>query len=346
MNRMFGGTTTGGNRMFGGDTSYVPSTEEIIERAEDRPDLYEKPKEKVGILTRLGNLLQGIEPGGEVATLYRTELQKRKEGATPWEQIGAGYKAAGKQYVSEMARGVGSLFPFLDEYTKPNDLANNREGFTEAINEGYKMWGKEPPKSGVGKAAVKTAVIAGDVFLDPSNLFMVGLFAKAFKGLKGGVGLAGKRLSKFEKGRKFVEGIGGIAETGKEAFIPAYKVKKVAPELVDFAKTLKNQTAMGDEEAVAKVVALVKKHGEDVIKKVAYEIEEKGVKGNLSPAARDVVNLIEKETAAEIPLGLRKATIQDYFPHVRVRDISKIKSGYSTGGKQYSTVLDASKTRK
>ena len=83
-----GRTTTGGRttRKKRGQKETSISIEELVAQAPPK-------KEKVGMLTRIGNVLSAFEPGGEIATLLRTGDPIR----------------AGKQYVSELGRGLKGL---------------------------------------------------------------------------------------------------------------------------------------------------------------------------------------------------------------------------------------------
>lgn len=335
MGRIFG--TTGGGRIFGSGSSEATTPEDLLSLAESKGY---KPKEKVPVLTRLINLFSAFQPGGEVTTAFRTKKKMLKEGATPTQAKIGGLKEGGKQYISEVTRGLGSVLPFLDEYTKPNELYADREGWTEALQE---MYGK--PKTKTGKLVQGAAGLFGDIVLDPGNLALAGLFKTLAKGGKIGASTATKVLSKTDKGQELLKFLQGTKDVAKTAFVPAYKASKISPELVDFTKNLRKATNMGDRETTEIINQLINKYGRDVINKLPYEIEKVGISNldELSPAARDVVNLINEKTAGEVALGLRKANVQDYFPRQVVKDPY---SGYTGGtGKLRTTLGGAEKAR-
>lgn len=226
--------------------------EQLLAKAQTKG--YE-PKEKVGTLTRLFNVLSAFEPGGEIATGIKT----------------GDWGKAGKQYISEVGRGLGSAIPALDPHTKPKELSAEREGFSAALEAaGWR------PETKAGKIARGAAGIAGDIVLDPGNLALAPLFKLLGKGVKG-VGKAGvTALAKSEKGQDVLRGGLKVKEGLGEAFIHGYKVKKEAPELVDFVKKFTREANIGDDEAVKIVQDLVKKHGLESVQKAAGEIEAGG----------------------------------------------------------------------
>lgn len=302
------------------------TTEDLLRLAEQQGY---KPKEKVGSITRLFNVLSAFEPGAEIATLARTGDAGR----------------ALKQYGSEVGRGLGSALPFLDPYTKPKELSSEREGFKEAFEAmGWK------PTTKAGKFARGAAGLVGDIALDPGNLLLAPLFKTVARGAKGVTKVGTKALAKTEKGQQILMSTARTKELLGKAFKTGYKAKKVSPELVDFTEGLKRTMNVDDQEAVDIVKKLVDKYGEDAINKLPYEIEDVGqalkktgvAKGGLgdvaqqplsdvpelSKAAKEVTELIEKKTAQEIPLGLRTADVPDYFPRKVVKEPFK---GYAGG---------------
>jgi len=308
MGRKYGTTTTRGGRKYGGGASGGGNQlEELARRAGIDP-----AEKKTGFTTRLFNVLSAFEPGGELATLLRTG------------DVGK----AGKQYVSEVGRGLGSAIPALDPYTKPKELASEREGFKEAIEVGF---GK--PTTTAGKVAATGLGLVGDIFLDPGNVLLAGMFKTIGKGLKGTGKIAAKGLAKTEKGQDILTTLAKGRDIAGESFKTGYKVKKVSPDLAELTQNLKRTANVGDREAVDLVKKLVDKYGEDVVKKLPYEIEEagqllsKGKKAKVSPAAQEVVDLIESKTAGEVTEGLRKTSVEDYFPRKVVKEPFKGFSG-------------------
>lgn len=295
----FGDITGKTTKGFGGVATTKKTSSSMEDYLSVAQQQGEQPKEKVGTLTRLFNVLSAFEPGGELATYFRTG------------DVGK----AGKQYVSEVGRGLGSALPFLDPYTKPKELSAEREGFSEALEAGG--W---KPTTTAGKIAKGGAGLAGDIFLDPGNVLLAPLFKTLFKGAKGVGKIGAKALAKTEKGQDILKAASGSKELLGEAFKTGYKVKKVSPELVDITEKLKRAMNVGDEEAVGLVKKLVDKHGLGAIKKAPYEIE-KG--GKLSKVSQDVADLIKSKTAREIPLGVRAKDIEDYFPRKVVKEPSK-----------------------
>lgn len=348
MGRIYGASKSSGGRIYGGSTSSSPSTatdyEEVLKLAGTQG--YEAPKPKVSMLTRLGNVLSSFEPGGEFTTLARTgDLGK-----------------AGKQYGSEVLRGLGSGIGALDEYTRPNELAENREGFTDLLKE------LDVPEGEINVGGVRlgsargAAGLAGDIFLDPSNLFLAGLFKGAGKGVGKVSGKAAQILSKSEKGQDVLSGLSKASEGVKEAFVPAYKASKIAPDAVEATKVLKRTQRLGDEDMAKATKALLDKYGLETFQKVPQEIEawgqatQKGLPApELSSAAQDTMKLIKDVTGSEVESGLRKADIEAYFPRIVKKSTTKGpamaqggistkigQGGYDpTKGRKFSTLDEA-----
>jgi len=294
-------TTTAGRYSAGNKarTSQPSNMEDMLALADSGKE------EKVGALTRLFNVLSAFEPGDEAATLIRTGDAGK----------------AGKQYLSEVTRGLGSALPFLDKYTKPKELSTERKGFSDALT--ALNWN---PQTTVGKIAKGGVGLAGDIALDPGNLLLAPMFKGIAKGVQG-VGEVGvKALAKSEKGSDIIKAATGAKDLLGEAFVSGYKVKKVAPELADFTNKLKRAMNVGDNEAVDIVKKLVDKHGIEAIKKAPYEIE---TGGKLSKASDEITKLIKSKTAKEIPLGIRKTDVKDYFPRKVVKE--PFKGGFSGG---------------
>ena len=275
----------------------------------------EPPKEKVGILTRIGNVLSAFEPGAEIKTFIKTgDLGK-----------------TAKQYASETARGLGSAIPFLDEYTKPNEVERNREGFREVLN-ALGMSKKGPWDDILG--------IAGDIVLDPGNLLLAGLFKTGAKGLKyAGKGLRGV-AENFDVGRKLLGTGDEIAETIGRAFIPGYKlpenyknVKQVYKDLYEYEK----------KKVIDQGVAFAKKlPDEKSFKNIVDWIETGGktpIDENIKPIAEEIKSYLLEIKQAEKSKGILKKDIEYYFPHI-LKD-KEIVSGY----KPLNTYLGAAKKR-
>ena len=300
MGRKYGTTKATGGRKYG--TTKTKGGRKYGSKNEDITSLLiaagYKPKSNVSALTRIGNVLSSFEPGGELTTLAKTG------------DIGK----AGKQYVSELGRGLGSALPFLDPITKPSELASEREGYADLLK-----------TIGMKKGALRTGLgIAGDIVLDPGNLLLAGMFKTIGKGAVGSSKAASKLLAKTEGGQDILKILGKSKDVVGETFKAGYKAKKISPELVDFAQKLKRATNLGDKESITIVKSLVEKYGENVIKKVPYEIE---AGGKLSEAAKEVAKLIKTKTSGEVALDLRKTSIEKYFPRKVVREPFKGYTG-------------------
>lgn len=249
------GDVSGGGGGFGSVSTKKSPTrdlEELLLLAESQG---KRPKEKTGVLTRIFNVLSAFEPGGELTTLAET----------------GDIEEAGKQYVSEVGRGIGSAIPFLDPYTKPKELASERKGYTDFLE----AIGWQPETTG-GKIARGATGLAGDIFLDPGNLLLAPLFKGVARGAKGAGGVGAKLLAKTEKGQDILRSTARLRDLLGDAFKTGYRAKKVSPDLVDFTTKLKRTMNVGDDEAVNIVKKLVDKHGLETIKKLPYEIEEGG----------------------------------------------------------------------
>src|SRR3990167_4141627 len=180
-----------GNRTKTSSVSSAKKLEDLI--ASQKPI-----KEKVGILTRIGNVVQAFEPGAEINTYLKTG------------NLGKSVK----QYTSEVARGLGSAIPFLDAYVKPNEVERNRQGFREVLNT-LGMSKKGPWDDILG--------ITGDIVLDPGNLLLAGLFKVVGKGLKyAGVGIKGI-AENFEVGKKLIGTTDEFVDVFRRNFIPGAK---------------------------------------------------------------------------------------------------------------------------
>lgn len=312
-----------------------------------------KTTSKVGAMTRLINVLSSFEPGGELTTYVR----KTKAGASGAEAAAT----AGKQYVSELARGLGSALPFLDRFTKPEDLRSTQEGYASLLQE---LGVPETPITIAGKrlGSVRGAAgLAGDVFLDPGNLLLAGVFKTAAKGAGAVAKGGGKVLSKFPLGQKVLKTGAEISEVAKEALIPAYKANKVAPELVERVTKSVKSGNIGVRKALQSMGDIQAKFGNDAIDLARNELEGNILlrsKGKpvtkLTEGTQEVVNLIKRVTQGEIGLKIRDKDILDYFPRKVVSDrgnyylpgVGRVKPsiGGFNKGRHYLTLVDGSES--
>ena len=296
MGRLFGTTSRSGGRLFGGSKSGGVN-EDVLRAAEAQGYT---PKPKTGFLTRAGNVLSAFEPGGEIATLLRTG------------DVGK----AGKQYVSEVGRGLGSAIPALDPITKPRELAEERQGYGDVLKELGVPEGGDINLFGNKVGTVRGAAgLVGDIALDPGNILLSGIFKTIGKTAGIGGKATARVLSKTPKGQKAL----GIAKETKDllgsVFNKGYMAKKSSPEAVEMMNKLQRTTNLGTEEAVEVVQKLITKHGLENFNRVPGEIETLGSKSpQLSEAAKDVVDLMKNINEKELSLSLRKTSIEDYFP--------------------------------
>ena len=285
---------------------------------------YKVPKEKVGILTRLGNVLSSFEPGDEIGTAIRSY---KKTG-----DIGSALGEAGKQYGSEVLRGFGSAVPFLDKFTKPTELAAEREGFSGALTEaGWK------PETKAGKFAKGAAGLAGDVVLDPGNLLMAPLLKKGLEGV-GEVGkFAGKGLAKSDTGQDILATLAKGKKTLGKAFNATYGVDD---NVAKFGKEITRSKALSKKKVFDEVTNFMKVNGED-----AFEIARKEIElgGELSPATEALRKQLSVMAQEEVDLGLMKKILDNYFPR-KVKRFPMGESYFSKSGLGADT--SSSKLRK
>jgi len=260
-------------------------------KLEDLVAQQESPKEKVNILTRIGNLFTPFEIGAEINTFLKTGDLGRSV----------------KQYVSETARGLGSVIPFLDVYTKPNELAENREGFREVLNT-LGMSKKGPWDDILGTA--------GDIFLDPGNLLLVGLFKTGVKGLKyAGKGLRGI-AENFDVGKKLLGTGDELADVMRKAFIPGTKIPAYNSKKTFYKDLLKYEQDKVREQGIAFAKKLP---DEASFNKVTDWIETGGkteLDESLKPVADELITYMRGMKEAEMASGLLKKDIQYYFAHI------------------------------
>lgn len=254
----------------------------------------EPEKPKVGFWTRFGNVLSAFEPGDEVATFLRT---------------GSAGKAL-EQYGSEVARGFGSAIPFLDRFTRPEELEQERKGFQEVANLlGVKEEG--PWDEIIG--------IAGDIILDPGNLLMAPVFGKVVKGAGKGTELGASLLSKTKKGEQVVEGAKTIKKGLSQMFIPGYGLPEVykASKETEYTDALRGaySTTLTKWKEFAERVG-----DKDKLRKIVDHIESGGVK-RIDDELAEHVTWFRKQMRdiwqEEAKRGLIEGEIPDYVPHIQ-----------------------------
>jgi len=264
--------------------------EALVESKDVKPK-----KKKVGTLTRIGNVLSAFEPGGELATLGRT----------------GDVKKAGKQYLSEIGRGLGSALPFLDKYTKPEELSREREGFKE-VSHLFGVPEKGPWDDLLG--------LAGDILLDPGNLLLAPLFAKGARAVGKVAEIGGEGIKKFKVGEDAINTLGKMFipnfnlpegyKTSKQLYrnLLEYETLKTIEQGAEFTKRLP------DEKEFIKVVDWLETGGKS-------KLDEK-----LLPVAKELQTAFEGMKKAEKSRGILKAEIPDYFPHIKkeVGDVAKV----------------------
>jgi len=295
---------------------------------------------KVGALKRISNVLSAFEPGGELTTLART---------------GDVNQALG-QYGSEVLRGLGSAIPALDPMTKPTDLYEKRQGFADL----FKEIGVPEGEIRAGDTRLGSlrgaAGLAGDIVLDPGNLLLAPIFKNIIKGGKALSKPVARIASKTELGKGWVNALDKTVDAVKTAFVPGYKASKVAPAAVQAGQKVAQHQHFVTLETAQEIKELMQKHGAkkyeegaEMIKKASEELfKASELKGagkavpELSPIAQDVLSMIQKHTGFEAETGLRKTTLDYYFPRMLKKDFygsaggsmqsPLVKTGLSTGG--------------
>lgn len=243
----FGDVTTKASSKGFGSVSSVSKTTNVSPTT-NTTDLTQS--QSVPVLTRVSNALQSFEPGGEVANYFK----EKKQGYT----AGTALKDSAIKYVSEVGRGLGSAVPMLDQYTKPNELQAQHEGFSDALKE----TGLPEGELKIGDTRLGSvrglAGTAGDILVDPSNLFLAGLFKNVGKGA---IKIGAESIPLLEKtalGTKALSKTTAFKDILSEAFIPSYKeASQLTPEVSDLIS--QSNKIKTDNQSLNKVIDLYDK---------------------------------------------------------------------------------------